>query len=242
MKKSIKLTILIPAYNEEKVIKGTLNSILKEEANKGYSWEIVIVDDGSHDSTSKIVKNFDAQKVHLVRLPQNRGKGAALREGVLDSQGNFIIFMDADLSVPLENIDVFLKELEKGFDVVIGSRRLGGSNILVHQPWLRENMGRVYTLLSKIVTANNIADFTCGFKGFTKRAAFDIFQKSLIDRWSYDAEILFLAKKLGYKIREMPVSWVNRSATRVVLGNAVLTSLRDLLKIRLNDISGKYDN
>src|SRR3990172_12399434 len=126
-------------------------------------------------------------------------------------------------------------------DVVIGSRRIQGAKIVIHQPMLRELMGRGYTAITRLVTGVKLTDFTCGFKGFRKKAAKDIFSKTLINRWSYDSEILFLAKKFRYKLTEIPVEWRNREDTRVVLRNVVLESLKDLLSISVNDFLGKYN-
>ncbi len=239
MKKDIKLTFIIPAYNEEKIIGETLKSILSFLSPKTYTWEVIVVDDGSKDKTSTIVKSFKKQRVRLISFAENKGKGAAIRAGVKKSRGEFIIFSDADLSVPIENIDKLLLELTKS-DVAIGSRRIKGSKILVHQSWLRESMGRVFTFLTRLILGSEISDFTCGFKGFRREAALDIFGKARLDRWAYDAEILFLAQKRGDKIAEIPIFWKNREDTRVALGNAALVSFVDLLKIRFNDILGKY--
>lgn len=240
MRKDTKLTLIIPAYNEEKIISETLKSVLNFLSPKTYTWEVIVVDDGSKDKTSKMVERFNRKQVYLVKLPENRGKGAAIKAGVKKSRGEFIIFSDADLSVPIENIDKFLLELRKN-NVVIGSRRIKGSKILIHQPWLRESMGRVFTFLTRLILNSKISDFTCGFKGFRREAALDIFGKAKLDRWAYDAEILFLAQKRGDKIAETPIFWKNREDTRVALGNAVLVSFIDLLRIRLNDTLGKYD-
>ena len=240
MRKDTKLTLIIPAYNEEKIISETLKSVLNFLSPKTYTWEVIVVDDGSKDKTSAIIKSFKKPGIRLISYAKNRGKGAAIRMGVKKARGEFIIFSDADLSVPIENIDKFLLELRKN-DVVIGSRRIKGSKILVHQPWLRESMGRVFTFLTRLILNSKISDFTCGFKGFRREAALDIFGKAKLDRWAYDAEILFLAQKRGDKIAETPIFWKNREDTRVALGNAALVSFIDLLRIRLNDILGKYD-
>lgn len=240
MRKDIELTLIIPAYNEEKIIGETLKSVLNFLSPKTYTWEVIVVDDGSEDKTSTVVKSFKKPGIRLISLTENKGKGAAIRAGIKESRGEFIIFSDADLSVPIENIDKFLLALRKN-DVVIGSRRIKGSKILVHQPWLRENMGRVFTFLTRLILSSKISDFTCGFKGFRREAALAIFGKAKLDRWAYDAEILFLAQKRGVKIAEIPIFWKNREDTRVVLGNAVLVSLTGLWQIRFNDISGKYD-
>jgi dolichyl-phosphate beta-glucosyltransferase len=235
------LTVLVPAFNEEKIIKHTLEEIVAFLRDKKYSWEIVVADDGSSDGTGKIVKSVGNKKIRLVDLKENKGKGGALREGVKAATGDCIIFMDADLSVPLINIDKFLASLKNGSDVVIGSRRTTGAKIAKHQPWLRENMGRVYTALTRVVTGVPLSDFTCGFKGFTSTAGKKIFAGSVVDRWSYDAEIMFLAKKYGFNIKEVPVKWFNREDSRVRLGSAVFTSFSDLVKIRAYDRQGKYD-
>ena len=233
------LSVIIPAYNEGKVLKRNLNKIIKFLKVKKYPWEVVVVDDGSSDKTFTIAKTFFRRGVKVYKLDENRGKGGALKEGFKNASGRYVIFMDADLSVPLESIDLFLTELNK-CEVVIGSRRISGSNIVVHQPFLRESMGRVFTLITKIVTSTNLADYTCGFKGFQIRAGKKIFSSSLIKRWSYDAEILFLAHKFGYEIREIPVNWFNRKDSRVRLSDAVFTSLADLVKIRIYDLAGRY--
>ena len=237
---SLKLSLIIPAYNEEKLIRANLSKILSFLDKKPYSWEVVVVDDGSSDSTSKIIKSLKNSSIRLISLAENKGKGAALKAGFMAARGDFQIFSDADLSVGVEMVDSFLQDLNR-FDVVIASRRVGGSEIKVHQPILREYMGRFFTLLTKLFTGSKIADFTCGFKGFTKIAAQNIFTKSLISRWAYDAEIIFLAEKLGYKIRQFPVSWTNRKESRVRLNRVIFESLSDLIKIRLFDFQGKYD-
>jgi dolichyl-phosphate beta-glucosyltransferase len=211
--------------------------------NKKYSREIVVADDGSKDKTSQIVKKFSDRGVRLVRLRKNKGKGGALREGVLNARGEYIIFMDADLSVPLENLDIFLKKLEAGNDIVIASRRIKGAVIQVHQPFIREAMGRVFTLLTRFLTSvYEVVDFTCGFKGFSNIAAKKIFINSQINRWAYDAEIIFLAKKYGFSINQSPITWKNREDSRVKLKSIVFETFRDLLKIRINDLQGKYEN
>jgi len=237
---SLKLSLIIPAYNEEKLIGANLSKILSFLDKKTYQWEVVVVDDGSSDATGKIVEGLTSVKIRLIKLGKNQGKGAALKAGFMAARGDFQIFSDADLSVGVEMLDPFLQELKRS-DVVIASRRVKGSKIQIHQSWLRENMGRVFTLLTQLLMGSKVSDFTCGFKGFTKGAAGNIFGKSLISRWAYDAEIIFLAEKLGYKIRQYPVSWTNRKDTRVRLGKVIFESLADLIKIRLFELKGRYD-
>lgn len=239
MTENIKLTLLVPAYNEVKIIGRTIKSIINFLSGKNFGWEIIVVDDGSQDKTSQVVKSFKKPEVRLVKFAENQGKGAAIRAGILEAKGNFVIFSDADLSVSIERVEDFLQELKKS-DVVIGSRRVKGAKILIHQSWLRETLGRGFTLITNLILGMNLSDFTCGFKGFRRKAALEIFGRAQIDRWSYDAEILFLAQKLGYKIVEVPVHWRNRKETRVTLGADILTSFRDLFRIRINDFLGKY--
>lgn len=233
------LSLIIPAYNEGKVLKQNLLKVVSFLKARTYSWEIVVVDDGSRDNTYKISNSLSKLGIKAFKLIENQGKGGALKEGFDKAMGENIIFMDADLSVPLINIDIFLSQLKK-HDVVIGSRRVKGSKIVVHQPFIRENMGKVFTKLTQFITSTNLADYTCGFKGFKKNAGKKIFAHSLVKRWSYDAEIMFLAHKYGYKIEQVPVEWFNRVDSRVRLGDAVFTSFLDLIKIRVNDFMGKY--
>lgn len=234
------LSLLIPAYNEEKIMEATLNSVLQFLGEKEYLWEVLVIDDGSQDKTAQIVQKYERKGVQLIKFPNNRGKGAALRSGFLAAKGDYVIYTDADLSVSTMNIDEFLRILEEESDVAIGSRRIKGAQINVHQPWIRETMGRFFTFLSRVVLWMNVADFTCGFKGFKAEAAQKIFSHAVIDRWVYDSEILFLAKKFKYKMTQVPVVWTNRTDTRVVLKSVVFESLKDLLLIRLNDLLGKY--
>ena len=257
------LTILVPCFNEASLIKESLTEISNFMSKKKYSWEIVVVDDGSRDSSVIKIQELKNPKIKLISYKVNRGKGGALKEGIKNSSGEFIIFMDsiprnfgkfhatkpyiifmdADLSVPVETIDGFVSVLEKDLsDVVIGTRKIKSAKVLVHQPWIRENLGKGFTFITRIITGVNVSDFTCGFKGFTNESAQKIFNHSLLSRWAYDAEILFLAKKYGFTISEIPVTWTNRKDTRVRLGNAVVTSLIDLIKLKLNDWSGKYGN
>lgn len=244
MSENIHLTILVPSYNESAIIESSLREINDFLNSKKYTSEIVVVDDGSVDNSKIKIQNakLKIKRLQFYGYNANRGKGGALKEGILHSRGKYIIFTDVDLSVPIDTAEGLLKELEKGVaDVAIGTRKIKSAKVLVHQPWLRENLGKGFTFITRIITGVAVSDFTCGFKGFTSGAARKIFGNSLLSRWAYDAEILFLAKKFGYSIKEMPVTWTNRKDTRVKLWNAVVTSLGDLLQLKLNDWSGKYD-
>ncbi len=240
-RQKLTLSLVIPAYNEEKIIFTNLKKVLSYLKKKKFASEVIVVNDGSKDNTERIIKKNFGNNLKLISFKENKGKGAALKEGILSSKGKFVIFMDADLSVPLKNIDSFLKVLKKGKDVVIASRRLKGSKIIVHQPFFREKMGQFHTFLSKLFVGVKVSDFTCGFKGFTDKSAKKIFKNSKINRWAYDDEIIYLAKKYNFKIQEMPVEWINRKDTRVKIVSVVFETLRDLLKIRINDLIGVYE-
>ncbi len=241
-KMEIKLSLIIPAYNEEKIIADNLEKVSRFLKAKEYGWEIIVVNDGSKDSTAEIVERLSEKdkRIRIINLGVNQGKGVAIRAGVLGAKGEYILFSDADLSVPINFVDSFLVTLGEGADVAIGSRRVVRSNIIKHQKLLRESLGRAFTMLSKITTFTNISDFTCGFKGFERDAAIAIFSRTLINRWVYDTEILFLAKKLKYKIVEIPVDWVNRGDSRVKLMKVIIPSFIDLFRIRMYDLLGKY--
>lgn len=241
LQEKVQLSLIIPVYNEEKIIEKTLTQVLLCLENKKYGWEVVMVDDGSQDRTASIVKGFNNKHIRFFRSKFNEGKGAAIRAGVRVARGKFILFSDADLSVPIHFVDLLLARLEKEGDVAIGSRRVEGSRIIKHQGTIRELLGRSFTFLSRIVTFTNISDFTCGFKAFKKEVAIAIFSKTVLNRWAYDSEIIFLAKKFRYKIVEVPVDWKNRKDSRVLISSAIFTSLVDLLMIRVNDFLGKYD-
>jgi dolichyl-phosphate beta-glucosyltransferase len=170
MSKNIYLTILVPCYNEGKIIKENLTEIISFLSKEKYSWEVVVVDDGSRDDSVSKIKELKNPYLKLMSYKINKGKGGALKVGVEASSGRYIIFMDADLSVPINTVDTFLQTLESG-QVVIGTRKIKDAKVLVHQPWLRENLGKGFTFITRIITGVKVSDFTCGFKGFPIDAA-----------------------------------------------------------------------
>jgi len=205
-----------------------------------YKTELIFVNDGSRDNTLPELKKM-AKKLSfkIISYKQNKGKGYAVKTGMLGARGKYRLFTDIDLSVPIEELDNLIKMVEK-FPVVIGSRRIKDSKILRHQPWLRESMGRLFTFLSQKILGLNVSDFTCGFKCFEKRAAKDIFTKVRIERWSFDSEIIFIARKLGYEIAELPVRWMHDSRTKVKFPIDVIRSLTELILIRYYNLRGDY--
>ncbi len=241
--KGIFLSIVIPAYNEAHRLPRTLREIFDYIDIKKYLAEVLVVDDGSQDATSKVVEEFSKDRhngLKLLALDKNYGKGFAVRRGVLLSAGKYILVTDADLSTPIEEWEKLLRVLEQGFDVVIGTRGLDKSLLKVHQPWYRENMGKVFNLLVQLFVIYGINDTQCGFKSFSRRAV-SIFGKNRIDDFSYDVEILYIAKKCGYKIKDVPVIWIDSPHSKVNLFKDPFKMLFSLLLIRINDARGYYD-
>lgn len=238
MQKAPFLSVVIPLYNEEKRAKN-ITPILKFLSGKKFSWELVLVDDGSTDGTGKYLPLFVQKNIKLISYPVNRGKGYAIKQGMLAASGLYRLFLDVDLSTPIEEIDKFLPSLER-FDVLIGTRKAKGAKVVVHQPWLRENLGKGFTILSQLFLGVPVSDFTCGFKVFSAPCAKEVFQHSRINRWGFDAEILFLGHRYGFSLKEIPVTWKDDAKTRVKFPQDIFKSLNELLTIRLNSARGLY--
>ncbi len=238
MEKRPFLSVIIPLYNEEKRI-GNIAHIVKYLSHKKFSWELILVDDGSLDQTAKSVRKFIGKNARLISYRPNRGKGHAIKQGMLAASGLYRLFLDVDLSTPIEELDHFLPKLPK-FDVLIGTRKARGAKVIVHQPWLRENLGKAFTFLSQTILSVPISDFTCGFKSFSADAAEKVFGHSRISRWGFDSEILFLCHKYSFSIKEIPVTWKDDPGTRVRVPQDIFKSLTELLTVRLNDLRGLY--
>ena len=232
----MQLSVVVPAYNEARRIGSSLQRVWEYlEARCGAGdFEIIVVDDGSDDSTSTVVEEFAARapEVTLIRLPRNRGKGAAVRAGMMAANGEAVLFSDADLSTPIEEAEKALQLLVEGNDVVIGSRALAGSRILVRQPRLRESLGRLFNLLLRAFLRIPFRDTQCGFKLFRREAAHAIFQRARIDGFAFDVEAILIAQQLGYVITEMPVRWLNDPESKVTLLRHPAQMLADLWRIR----------
>ncbi len=239
----MKLSIVIPVYNEEDCIERTLKKTEEFLKSKNIEYEIIVADDGSTDNTKQIVENFinDAGRDNIKFVTENKhlGKGYAVNLGMKNATGDYTLFMDADFSTDITELEKFLPYMEEGIDVIIGSRRIPGSKIVVHQPFYREFMGQVFTWIANLILRTNFSDFTCGFKCFSFKAKNEIFSQQKIMDWSFDAEILFLAKKLGYKIKEVPISWKNDPSTKVNLFRDTISSFIGLIKIRIIHINLK---
>ncbi|PQV62970.1 dolichyl-phosphate beta-glucosyltransferase [Abditibacterium utsteinense] len=244
------LSILVPAYNEEKRLPATLETIADYLQKRDFSHELIVIDDGSRDKTREVVREFAASRpwVRLVQYDDehgaalNRGKGFAVRAGVETAVGRDILFSDADLSTPIEEIEKLLPPISRGdCDISIASRALPGSNLAKHQPAHRELMGRTFNKIVQKMAVPGILDTQCGFKAFRGDVAKRLFKISQIDGFGFDPEILFLANKFGYKIRELPVTWRHCDNSRVNPMTAPIAMLRELFEIRWNDARGLYD-
>ncbi len=223
-------SLIIPAYNEETRLRETLETTISYVKSNYSNFEILVVDDGSTDGTRDVVRSFDSVK--LIELGTNQGKGAAVRKGILTAVGKIRIFTDADLSTPITEIPKAIDWINKGYDIFIGSRALDRTLIRKHQPFYRELMGKTFNKFVQVLVLSGIKDTQCGFKAFTAPAAEAVFTKAVIDRFSFDVEALFIARRLNLKIAEVPIVWFNDERTKV---NAIKDSFRmfiDILKIR----------
>ena len=237
-------SIIIPTYNEENRIKFTLKSIMDYLDNRSYKSEIIVVDDGSRDRTIEVSKNLLKKRFKnykILSLKKNMGKGYALRKGIFSSEGNIILFTDADLSTPIDEIKKLLNYTGAGYDIAIGSRGLKESDIQLKQSWVREKIGKFFNIMVQLIAIRGIKDTQCGFKCFKRKAAIDIFKKQLINRFAFDVEVLYIARKMGYRIKEVPVIWKNSSPSKVNILRDSTKMFIDLIRIRLNDLIRKYD-
>lgn len=236
------ISIVIPVFNEENRIRKGLDTIFAFLKSFKDQTELVIVDDGSWDQTPKILEEYKKKyKLKVSTLENNQGKGAAIRKGIGISTGERILFTDIDLSVPIEFLKPFNEALTSDVDIVIGSREHPQSESPIKQFWLRELAGYSFTVLTNAVLQVGASDFTCGFKLFRREAAMKIFAKQLVNRWTFDAETLFLAKKYDFKVKEEPVVWTHGEGSKVKFPQDLIESFFALLKIRINDWSGKYE-
>jgi len=238
-----RLSIIVPAYNEERNITTTLETLVAFLDRKTAPYEVIVVDDGSTDRTANLVMAFAGRHpaVTLFRSVHNSGKGCAVRKGMLAATGDYLFFMDADLSYPVEGLDVLLAELEAGYDVVIGSRALAESYMAVRPPLRRYLAGRVYSLMIQLLLMRGITDTQCGFKGFRRDAARKLFSKLTLDGFAFDVELLFLARGFGYRLSMAPVQLTFvQETSKVRLFSHSVQMFLDLFRIRLNALRGRY--
>jgi dolichyl-phosphate beta-glucosyltransferase len=237
------ISIVIPAYNEERRLPKTLDSILEYLAGRGFpAVEILIVDDGSKDGTAQIADQYSRKdpRIRLLRNPGNRGKGYAVRHGMLEAAGDWILFSDADLSAPIEDLDTLLAAASAhGAEIVIGSRAIDRRMVGVRQPLWREISGRTFNLVMRLIVGLAYRDTQCGFKLYSRGAARAVFPRQTLDGFSFDVEDLAIAKQLGLRAVEVAVHWNNVEGTTVGTLQG-FKSFVDLVRIRVNRISGQY--
>jgi len=236
------LSVVVPAYNEAGRIADTLRRIDSYLQARGLASELLVVDDGSTDGTAEVVRRLTAElatPLVLVSSAPNRGKGHAVKAGVLRACGRAVLLSDADLSTPIEELEKLRACVANGAQVAIGSRKMRGAVIEVRQPFVREALGRVFTFLTRLVIVP-VSDATCGFKLFSHEAAAAIFSRLRLTDWSFDAEALFLASRLGFRIHEVPVRWSDTVGTKVHRGRDAVRAALGLARIRLNAARGLY--
>lgn len=234
-------SIVIPAYNEAHRIAATLANVDAYLAAQPYASEVIVIDDGSTDDTQATVNGLGLARAHCVRLQKNQGKGAAVRRGMLDeAAGAYRVFYDADGSTPIEELEKVWPHFDAGADIVIGSRALPASQVEVHQAWYRESMGRLNNVLLRAMGITRYRDTQCGFKAFTAHACDVVFPRQTIERFSFDAELLYIAAKHKLRIEEIPVRWRNDASSRLNPLTDALRMVWDLTTIQYKNWSGRY--
>jgi glycosyltransferase involved in cell wall biosynthesis len=238
-----RLSIVIPAYNESARIQATLARVLDCVEARHWDAEILLVDDGSTDETVAIVQRWMVRhpRLHLIKNAGNRGKGYSVRNGLLQAAGDIVMFTDADLSAPMEEAERLFAAIDNGADVAIGSRWLDKQKQTTHQPIYRRFFGRCFNWVTRRVIGLPFKDTQCGFKAFRRDAAQTIFRLQTIERWGFDPEILFIARKLKYRIVEVPVTWGHDERSRISYLKDGLKMLEEMGQIRTNSLRGRYD-
>ncbi len=240
---SPQLSIVIPAYNESARIENALERVMSCVAKQGWDAEVLVVDDGSTDVTTDIVQHWMERypRLHLIQNEGNRGKGYSVRNGLLQAAGEVVMFTDADLSAPMEEAELLMAAIADGADVAIGSRWMDKTRQTIHQPLYRRFFGRCFNWVTRTVMGLPFKDTQCGFKAFKRPAAQVIFRLQRIERWGFDPEILFIARKLGYEIREVPVTWGHDERSRMSYLKDGMKMLEEMAVIRTNSLAGRYD-
>jgi dolichyl-phosphate beta-glucosyltransferase len=232
---NIKLSIIIPAYNEEKRIAASLEKICAYFEDKGLEYEVILVDDGSTDGTVTVSKNSRLSgvgKLRIIRNPGNRGKGFSVKSGILASHGEYVLFTDADLSTPITEFEKLFSAMGQEHDIVMASRSVRDSRLKVPQPWYRQTMGRIFNLFVKALLFSEHNDTQCGFKLLKGDPARKIAAKMNIAGFCFDVEMIYIAKKMGYSVCEVGVTWENSIESKVTIVNSSLSMFTDLLRIK----------
>lgn len=234
------LSVVIPAYNEAGRLPPTLGRLRAYLDARGRAYEIVVVDDGSSDGTAQAARQAGGAVVTVVVNATNRGKGHAVRRGMLAARGARRLLCDADLSTPIEQLERLEAQAEQGHEVVIGSRALPGAQVEIRQTGFRENVGRLFNLLVRLLALRGVRDTQCGFKLFSAAAAEGVFRVARLDGFVFDVEALFLARRQGRRIAEVPVVWRNDAASRVSFSKGARAFL-EIARVRWNALRGRYD-
>jgi dolichyl-phosphate beta-glucosyltransferase len=235
-------SIILPAYSERARIAATLDKILGYATKRGWNLELIVVNDGSNDGTAEIVGQYAAQhpQLRLLENPGNRGKGYSVRNGMLHAHGDILLFSDADLSSPIEEADKLFAALAQGADIAIGSRWLDPELQIQKQPLYRQLFGRIFNLALRLTLNLQFRDTQCGFKAFNRRSAQAIFPLQKIERWGFDPEILYLAKRFEFIVCEVPVAWAHREGTRINPLRDGIRMFGEMLRIRWYSLRGRY--
>lgn len=233
-------SVVIPAYNEEWRIVPTIGAIAMHMSSFDVPWELIVADDGSTDSTVELVEELDLVNLRLLLAEKNGGKGSAVRRGVLQAQGDIVLFADADQSTPIEQFEALAAQLNDGYDVVVGSRAAEGADV-ANKSLSRKIFSSGLSFIVRGLFRIPVADTQCGFKMFTSDAAELLFRRQLVDEFSFDLEILYLAGKFDLKTCEVPVTWIDAPGSKVDAAKVAVEFLRDLCVIRWNDLRGRYD-
>lgn len=240
--RELQYSIVIPAYNEQARIVATLDAVLDCVARRDWSVEVLVVNDGSSDGTAQIVRKIAEANpsVRLIENARNRGKGYSVRNGMLQAQAPIVMFTDADLSSPMEEAELLFAALAEGADVAIGSRWLERSRQTIQQPLYRRFFGRCFNGCTRLVMGLPFADTQCGFKAFRREAALAVFTRQTIERWGFDPEILFIARRLGLKVKEVAVTWGHDERSRISYLRDGMQMMQEILRIRWNSLTGVY--
>ena len=235
------VSIVIPAFNEAARIGSTISRIQEFLSGFPFPYELIVVDDGSSDDTASVVERHRCSGLRLIRNAGNHGKGYAVRQGVLESRGDYVLFTDADLSAPIEELHKLMNvALHENADVVIGSRAVDRSMIEVHQSWTRESGGILFNRAVRLILGLNLHDTQCGFKLFRRNRVLGIFQKQTRNGFGFDPEILFLASRRNLKIREVPVRWSHSEGSKIRFLRDGVGMFLDIVQIRFNYILRRY--
>jgi glycosyltransferase involved in cell wall biosynthesis len=235
-------SIVIPAYNEGARLGATLDRVLTHVARQAWDAEVIVVNDGSWDDTADLVRARERENrnLRLIENPGNHGKGYSVRNGMLNATGEVLLFTDADLSAPIEQANTLFSAIESGADVAVGSRWLEPELQAQRQSLLRQFYGRSFNLVLRIILGLKLKDTQCGFKAFRREAARTLFSLQTIEGWGFDAELLFLAQRLGFRIKEVPVVWSHATGTTINPLRDGLHMIKEVLTIRRNALAGRY--